>query len=78
MSEQFYQWLDNNPKDARTIIEKALEARRAREAAKKAREAVRKPKKEKGLKAKIALSEKLSDCSSKNRSDCELFLVEGK
>lgn len=77
MSEQFYQWLDNNPKDAKIIIEKALEARRAKEAAKKAREAVRKPKKEKGLKAKIALSEKLSDCSSKNRSDCELFLVEG-
>ena len=77
MSEQFYQWLDNNPKDAKTIIEKALEARRAKEAAKKAREAVRRPKKEKGLKAKIALSEKLSDCSSKNRSDCELFLVEG-
>ena len=78
MSEQFYQWLDNNPRDAKTIIEKALEARRAKEAAKKAREAVRKPKKEKGLKAKIALSEKLSDCSSKNRGDCELFLVEGK
>lgn len=77
MSEQFYQWLDNNPKYAKTIIEKALEARRAKEAAKKAREAVRKPKKEKGLKAKIALSEKLSDCSSKDRSDCELFLVEG-
>lgn len=77
MSEQFYQWLDNNPKDVKIIIEKALEARRAKEAAKKAREAVRKPKKEKGLKAKIALSEKLSDCSSKNRSDCELFLVEG-
>lgn len=77
MSEQFYQWLDNNPKDAKTIIEKALEARRAKEAAKKAREAARKPKKEKGLKAKMQLSDKLSDCSSKDRSDCELFLVEG-
>ena len=77
-SEMIKTWLDNKPKDARIIIEKALEARRAREAAKKAREAVRKPKKEKGLKAKIALSEKLSDCSSKNRGDCELFLVEGK
>lgn len=78
INKEFSTWLNNNKKDAEKIIEKALEARRAREAAKKAREAVRKPKKEKGLKAKIALSEKLSDCSSKNRSDCELFLVEGK
>ena len=77
INKEFSTWLNNNKKDAEKIIEKALEARRAREAAKKAREAVRKPKKEKGLKAKIALSEKLSDCSSKNRSDCELFLVEG-
>ena len=77
INKEFSTWLNNNKKDAEKIIEKALEARRAREAAKKAREAVRKPKKEKGLKAKIALSEKLSDCSSKDRSDCELFLVEG-
>lgn len=77
INKEFSTWLNNNKKDAEKIIEKALEARRAREAAKKAREAVRKPKKEKGLKAKIALSEKLSDCSSKNRNDCELFLVEG-
>ena len=78
INKEFSTWLNNNKKDAEKIIEKALEARRAKEAAKKAREAVRKPKKEKGLKAKIALSEKLSDCSSKDRSDCELFLVEGK
>lgn len=77
INQEFAAWLVSNKKDAEKIIEKALEARRAREAAKKAREAVRKPKKEKGLKAKIALSEKLSDCSSKNRNDCELFLVEG-
>lgn len=76
-SEMFKNWLDENPKDAKVIIEKALEARRAREAAKKAREAVRKPAVKKGLKAKIELSEKLSDCNSKNRENCELFLVEG-
>ena len=73
----FYEWLEAHPKDAKTIIEKALQARRAREAAKKAREMIRKPKKEKGLKAKMAISNKLTDCSSKNRKECELFLVEG-
>lgn len=77
MSTQFYQWLQDNPKDAKIIIEKALEARRAKEAAKKAREAVRKPKKQKGLKAKMQLSDKLADCNSKNRKECELFIVEG-
>lgn len=77
INKEFSTWLVNNKKDAEKIIEKALEARQAREAAKKAREAVRKPKKEKGLKAKMQLSDKLSDCSSKNRSNCELFLVEG-
>lgn len=76
-SEMIKAWLEAHPKDARTIIEKALQARRAREAAKKAREMVRKPKKEKGLKAKMAISNKLTDCSSKNRKECELFLVEG-
>lgn len=76
-SEMIKNWLDNNPKEAKIIIEKALEARRAREAAKKAREMVRKPKKEKGLKAKMSISNKLTDCSSKNRKECELFLVEG-
>ena len=77
MSTQFYQWLQDNPKDAKIIIEKALEARRAKEAAKKAREAVRKPKKQKGLKAKMQLSDKLVDCNSKNRKECELFICEG-
>lgn len=72
-----YQWLQDNPKDAKTIIEKALQARRAKEAAKKAREAVRKPAKKKGLKAKMQLSDKLVDCNSKNRKECELFICEG-
>ena len=77
INHDFYEWLEAHPKDAKTIIEKALQARRAREAAKKAREMARKPKKEKGLKAKMAISNKLTDCSSKNRKECELFLVEG-
>ena len=77
MSTQFYQWLQDNPKDAKTIIEKALEARRAKEAAKKAREAVRKPKKQKGLKAKMQLSDKLIDCTTKDPKNNSLLIVEG-
>lgn len=77
ITNDFYNWLCLNPKDAQKIIEKALESRRAREAAKKARESVRKPIAKKGLKAKMEISEKLSDCSSKKREDCELLVVEG-
>lgn len=76
-TELIESWLQDNPKDAKIIIEKALEARRAKDAAKKAREAIRKPKKQKGLKAKMQISEKLADCNSKNRKECELFIVEG-
>lgn len=77
VSEMIKTWLDNNPKDAKIIIEKALEARRAREAAKKAREAARKPKKEKGLKAKMQLSDKLINCSTHNPKENSLLIVEG-
>ena len=77
MNNQFYQWLQDNPKDAKIIIEKALEARRAKEAAKKAREAVRKPKKQKGLKAKMQLSDKLIDCTTKDPKNNSLLIVEG-
>lgn len=59
----------------KTIIEKALSARKAREAAKKARDAARgeKKKKEKALK----FDSKLADCYSKNRANCEIFITEG-
>ena len=70
-------WLKINEKEVKAIADKALSARKAREAAKKAREAVRKPK-EKGLKAKMALSDKFIDCTSKNSADRNLLLVEGK
>lgn len=68
-------WLDNNPDDGRKIIEKALLARRAAEAARKAREAVRQKaeKKDKIFK----LPTKLTDCWSKDRSKCELLIAEG-
>lgn len=74
-SEQLEVWLDNNPDSGKAIIEKAVLARRAAEAAKKAREAVKKKadKKEKVFK----LPTKLTDCWSKDRSKCELLIAEG-
>lgn len=65
-----------NEKEIKKIIDKALNARKAREAAKKAREAVRdtqKKKKEKALK----FDSKLADCWSKDRKKCEIYMVEG-
>ena len=57
LNEDFVQWLESNQKDVKIIIDKALAARKAGEAAKKARDTVREgKKKEKGLKAKMALS----------------------
>lgn len=69
-------WLDNNPKDAEIIIEKALIARKAAEAARKARAAV-KNKVEKKDKA-FKLPTTLSDSWSKDRTKCELFICEGR
>lgn len=63
--------------DLTAIVKKAINARKAREAARKAREAVRQPK-EKGLKAKMAISDKFFDCVSKNPKEKNLLLVEGK
>lgn len=64
-----------NKNGLKIIIEKALSARKAREAAKKAREAARgdKKKKEKALK----FDSKLADCYSKIRSKCEIYITEG-
>lgn len=70
-------YLIQNKNGIKILVDKALNARKAREAAKKAREAVRKPK-EKGLKAKMALSDKFIDCTSKNSAERNLLLVEGK
>lgn len=64
-------------KNIKPIIDKAINARKAREAARKAKEAVRQPK-EKGLKAKLALSKKFTDCISKNPKERNLLLVEGQ
>lgn len=60
----------------KAIIDKAINARKAREAAKKAREAVREDKKKKKEKA-VKFDSKLADCYSKVRSNCEVYVVEG-
>lgn len=76
ISAQLEIWLDNNPEDGKAIIEKALIARRAAEAAKKAREAVK--QKASGKKEKIfKLPTKLTDCWTKDRSKAELLICEG-
>lgn len=75
---QFRNWLEFNENDIKKIADKALQARKAREAAKKARDAIRNPKKkETGLKAKMALSDKFIDCSNKKPSERKLFILEG-
>ena len=67
-------WLKNNEKEMKIIADKAIQARKAREAAKKAREKVRETakKKEKALK----FDSKLADCNSKDRSKCEIYITE--
>lgn len=76
LAEYLNHWLINNEKEVKLIADKALNARKAREAAKKARDAARgdKKKKEKVLK----FDSKLADCYSKDRSQCEVYVVEGK
>ncbi|NOT36948.1 MAG: DNA topoisomerase (ATP-hydrolyzing) subunit B [Saprospiraceae bacterium] len=66
-------YLDQNPKEARRIIEKVILAATAREAARKARELVQR----KNVLSGGGLPGKLADCSSKSPAESELFLVEG-
>jgi DNA gyrase subunit B len=72
-AEKMSEFLDENPSVARKIVEKALQAQRAREAARKARELTRR----KNALEVSSLPGKLADCSSKDASVCELFIVEG-
>ena len=79
LGEQLELWLDNNPNDGQIIIEKALIARRAAEAAKKARAAVKEKASAVPAKAKktLDLPSKLADCFSNDRKQCEIYVVEG-
>ena len=68
-------WMNVNEKEIKLIADKAINARKAREAAKKARDNARakKKKKEKALK----FDSKLADCKGKPRKDCEIYITEG-
>lgn len=72
MSGQLTYYLEQNPAIAKIICEKAVLAKRARDAARKAREATRKT-----ALSVAALPGKLADCSDKNPENCEIFIVEG-
>ncbi|PJI08352.1 MULTISPECIES: DNA topoisomerase (ATP-hydrolyzing) subunit B [Clostridium] len=73
ISEATSTYLEENPQIGKLIIDKAMVASRAREAAKKAREITRR----KSVLESTALPGKLADCSSKDASECEVYLVEG-
>lgn len=73
LNEQLTYFLEQNPAIAKLICEKAVLAQRARLAARKARDITRRKT---GL-DKFNLPGKLSDCSSKNADECEIFIVEG-
>jgi len=71
--DQLGAWLESHPNEARDIIRKSVQAAAARLAARKAREATRR----KGLLEGGGLPGKLKDCSSRDASICEVFIVEG-
>ena len=73
ISKELEKFLLENPDTARIIVDKAIVASRARMAAKKAREMTRR----KSALEVSNLSGKLADCSSKDASECEIFIVEG-
>ena len=75
ISDNLQYWFRNNEKEIKIIADKAIAAKKAREAAKKAREKVRETNKKKDKVLKF--DSKLADCNSKDRSKCEIYITEG-
>ena len=73
VSSRLGDWFDSHPAEAKAIISKAMQAAAARVAARKAREATRR----KGVLESASMPGKLRDCSSRDASQCEIFIVEG-
>lgn len=73
MTDKLGDWFGAHPNEAKSIIQKGMEASRARMAAKKARETTRR----KSIFESAGMPDKLKDCQSNDPSECELFIVEG-